>query len=122
MFRLKWNDIDFQRGFIHIRHPNSNARKILEQHPRSDSEYVFPGRDGKQRTDFKKPINRIKERGGLPADFRPLHDLRHVYASMLASSGQVDMYTLQKLLTYKSPLMTLRYAHLRDETLKQASN
>ncbi len=32
------------------------------------------------------------------------------------------MYTLQKLLTHKSPLMTQRYAHLRDETLRQASN
>ena len=40
---------------------------------------------------------------------------------MLASSGQVDMYTLQKLLTHKSPAMTQRYAHLRDEALKQAS-
>jgi hypothetical protein len=25
---------------------------------------------------------------------------------MLASSGEVDMYTLQKLLTHKSPIMT----------------
>lgn len=41
---------------------------------------------------------------------------------MLASSGQVDMYTLQKLLTHKSPLMTQRYAHLRDEALKRASD
>lgn len=32
------------------------------------------------------------------------------------------MYTLQKLLTHKSPLMTQRYAHLRDDTLKRASN
>ena len=41
---------------------------------------------------------------------------------MLASSGQVDMYTIQKLLTHKSPQMTRRYAHLRDETLKRSSN
>ena len=41
---------------------------------------------------------------------------------MLASSGQVDMYTLQKLLTHKSPIMTQRYAHLRDEALKKASD
>jgi site-specific recombinase XerD len=41
---------------------------------------------------------------------------------MLASSGQVDLYTLQKLLTHKSPQMTQRYAHLRDEALKRASN
>jgi integrase len=32
------------------------------------------------------------------------------------------MYTLQKLLTHKDPKMTQRYAHLRDETLKKASN
>jgi len=32
------------------------------------------------------------------------------------------MYTLQKLLTHKSPLMTQRYAHLRDDALKKASN
>ena len=51
-----------------------------------------------------------------------MHGLRHTYASMLASSGKVDMYTLQKLLTHKSPVMTQRYAHLRDDTLKRASN
>ena len=31
------------------------------------------------------------------------------------------MYTLQKLLTHKDPKMTQRYAHLRDDALKQAS-
>ena len=41
---------------------------------------------------------------------------------MLASSGQVDLYTLQKLLTHKSAAMTQRYAHLRDDALRQASN
>jgi integrase len=41
---------------------------------------------------------------------------------MLASSGKVDLYTLQKLLTHKSPAMTQRYAHLRDDALKGASN
>ena len=67
-------------------------------------------------------MNKIKKKARLPKDFRPLHGLRHVYASMLASSGKVDMYTLQKLLTHKSPLMTQRYAHLRDEALKRASD
>lgn len=58
----------------------------------------------------------------MPKDFRALHGLRHVYASMLASSGQVDLYTLQKLLTHKSAAMTQRYAHLRDEALRRASD
>lgn len=72
--------------------------------------------------DINKQVNRIKKRAGLPPDFRALHGLRHVYASMLASSGQVDLYTLQKLLTHKSPQMTQRYAHLRDEALRKASD
>ena len=132
LFRLKWNHIDFEKGFIKVYEPkggknqiiplNSNARTILGKHPHSESDYVFPGRFGEQRDNITKAVNKIKKDAGLPADFRPLHGLRHVFASMLASSGQVDMYTLQKLLTHKSPLMTQRYAHLRDETLKQASN
>jgi integrase len=132
LFKLKWADIDFERGYITIRGPkggkdqtiplNQVARNVLENHPRDESPYVFPGRGGKQRTDIKKPVNRIKARAGLPADFRPLHGLRHVYASMLASSGQVDLYTLQKLLTHKSAGMTQRYAHLRDDALRRASD
>jgi integrase len=132
MFRLKWSDIDFERGFIHIRDPkggpdqkiplNEASRQLFKSHKRTRSPYVFPGRDGKQRTDIKKPVREIKKAAGLPKDFRPLHGLRHVYASMLASSGRVDMYTLQKLLTHKSPQMTQRYAHLRDEALRRAAD
>ncbi len=133
LFRLKWEHVDFQRGFIFIDQPkggksaqiplNDAARALLENHLRiSGSLYVFPGRGGEQRTEIKRVVNRIKREAGLPADFRPLHGLRHTYASMLASSGEVDMYTLQKLLTHKTPLMTQRYAHLRDETLRAASN
>jgi len=29
---------------------------------------------------------------------------------------------IQKLLTHKSPKMTMRYAHLRDDALRKASN
>ncbi|MHC1726874.1 MAG: tyrosine-type recombinase/integrase [Syntrophobacteraceae bacterium] len=146
LFKLKWEDIDFERGFISLRDPkggpdqkiplNEDSRQVLENHPRKifkskgsdsnspkkESPYVFPGRGGRQRTTISKLSNRIKKSAGLPEDFRPLHGLRHAYASMLASSGQVDMYTLQKLLTHKDPKMTQRYAHLRDETLKNASS
>lgn len=132
LFKLRWDDIDFERGFIQIRDPkggpgqeiplNKAAREVLVSHPRSDSPYIFFGRGGKQRTEMRASVNRIRKRAKLPEGFRPFHGLRHVYASMLASSGKVDMYTLQKLLTHKSPQMTQRYAHLRDETLKRASD
>ena len=83
---------------------------------------MFPGRDGRQRVNIAKQVKKIKEAAGLPDDFRPIHGLRHVYASMLASSGEVGMYELQKLLTHKDPKMTQRYAHLRDYALKKAGN
>jgi integrase len=132
LFKLKWDDVDFDKGFIHIIGPkggkdqtiplNQPARNILENHTRTDSPFVFPGREGKQRTEIRRPIDRIRKEAGLPKDFRPLHGLRHTFASILASSGDVDLYTLQKLLTHKTPAMTQRYAHLRDETLRRASD
>lgn len=55
MFRLKWSDIDFYRGFINIRDPkggrdekiplNDAARGLLENLEKS-SEFVFPGLRG----------------------------------------------------------------------------
>jgi integrase len=129
IFRLRWSDLDFERGFIRLRNPKGGRDQTIPMNPRArdlfesmpvESEFVFPGRGGKQRTTANAVVNRIKQAAGLPEDFRALHGLRHVYASMLASSGKVDMYTLQKLLTHKSSAMTQRYAHLRDETLQRA--
>lgn len=130
MFSLKWNDVDFERGFIHIRDPkggqdariplNAEAREVLESLPRT-SEFIFPGRGGRKLADISRAVNAIKKRAGLPADFRPLHGLRHYFASALASCDEVDMYVIQKLLTHKSPIMSQRYSHLRDEVLKRAS-
>jgi len=132
LLKLRWVDIDFERGFIKIRDPkggmdqtiplNDAARGVLKSLPRTGADFVFPRKGGGQRTDINHQIKAIKERAGLPKDFRALHGLRHHYASMLASSGKVDMYVLQKLLTHKSPTMTQRYAHLRDEALRKASN
>ena len=130
LFKLKWEDVDFDRGFIRIVGPkggmdqtiplNAAARRVLEAHTRT-SEYIFPGEEGGQRVTIQAALRRIRKAAGLPPTFRPLHGLRHAFASRLASSGQVDMYTLQKLLTHKSPVMTQRYAHLRDESLRRAS-
>jgi integrase len=131
LFKLKWADIDETNGFIKITDPkggidqkiplNDAARDLLKEYPSTGSPYVFPGRNGGQRVDIHHQVNRIRDDAGLPKDFRALHGLRHVYASMLISSGKVDLYTLQRLLTHKSPSMTMRYAHLRDQALQDAS-
>ena len=139
LFNLQWSHIDWEHGFINIvgnddglgaksgrneRIPmNELARCLLlniEKHPVSP--YVFPGRTGDRLVDIRREAEALKKKAGLPDDFRPFHGLRHVYASLLASSGQVTMYELQKLMTHKSPAMTQRYAHLRDEALRKASD
>lgn len=130
ILRLQWSDIDFQRGFIRLRDTkggrdqeiplNDSARGLLENLPQ-ENKYVFFGRDG-QRKRIVEQLAKIRDKAGLPKDFRPLHGLRHVFASGLASSGKVDLYVLQRLLTHKDSKMTQRYAHLRDAALKNASN
>ncbi len=136
IFNLKWDDLNFETGFICIRGENGQgpkggkdqkipmndmARGVLESIVRTKSPYVFPGQNGGKRVTLGQAGKRIREAAGLPKDFRPMHGLRHTYASMLASSGKVDMYVLQKLMTHKSPSMTQRYAHLRDEALKNGA-
>lgn len=49
-----------------------------------------------------------------------MHGQRHHYASTLAESG-VDLFTISKLLNHAKPEMSARYAHLRDESLRNAA-
>jgi len=124
LFALKWDDVDFFEKFITVKsgkgdyYPkiplNEMAEKVLSNHAKNKkfSDFVFPGRDGKKRTECKRPLIRIRKKAELPDDFRILQGLRHVYASKQATSGRVDLKSLQLLLTHKSPLMTKRYAHM----------
>ena len=103
---------------------NESTREAFESlNPKQGNALVFPNKEGKlrDRTSFSKPLKRILDKAGIPKDFRPIHGLRHTFASDLASSGEVDLYNLQKLMGHESPKMTQRYAHLRDETLKKAA-
>ena len=133
IFKLKWTDIDFHRRFITIRDPkgkkkqkiplNANTRSVIEAIPDNDTEFLFPAKSSTGHVmNLDKQLRAIKEEAGLPKDFRPMHGLRHLFATTLANSGKVDMFTLQKLLTHKSPEMTQRYAHMRDEALRRASD
>lgn len=137
LFGLKWAHIDLEHGFINIvgekqegaksnrdeRIPlSAPVRELLAEVGDNGSEYVFPGKDGRSRMiDMNKQVNAIKAAAGLPKDFRPLHGLRHTFASVAVSNG-VPLSHVQKLLTHKDPTLTQRYAHLEDEALKNAAN
>ena len=132
IWKLTWDDIDFDRGFIRLRNPkggkdatiplSDGARKVFLEQPRTTSPYVFPGRNGGQRTENGEAPGQIREAAGLPKKFRPMQGLRHSFASLILETGKIDLYHIQKLLTHKSAAMTQRYAHLRDEALRRGSD
>ena len=135
IFSLQWENVDLNNGLIHLRNTkggkdetipiSDEAQKILRKAKRilpiRNCVYVFPNRTGKRRTSFGNTWTRIKKSANTPSRFR-FHGLRHTFASYLASSGKVSQYTLQKLLTHKTPQMTQRYVHLFDETLREGAN
>ena len=128
LFRLKLSDINDdhillrdQKGGKDTWIPlNAAAHQILKEIPETGSEFVFPGRNAKQRDNASKALRTIKKKAGLPDDFRILHGCRHVFASTGVSNG-IDLYTMQHMLTHKSPAMTQRYAHLANDHLMRAS-
>jgi integrase len=131
ILKLAWADINFERGIITIRNPKSGidktipmndmARDAFNKCVRYQSDFVFPGRGGGHRKDVHKATKRIMRSAGVQDDFRPMHGLRHFFATNLICNG-VDLAVLQKLMTHSSPQMTLRYAKIRDKVLADASN
>jgi integrase len=82
-----------------------------------DSSYVFPGRLGGHRLDIKDAWHLICKAAKITGC--RVHDLRHTYASNLASSGY-GLHTIGKLLGHTTANTTHRYAHLTDASLREA--
>lgn len=86
----------------------------------NDSPYLFPGKSGnKPIEDIKRFWNRIRKEAGLGDEIR-IHDLRHTYASHLVSSG-LSLPIVGQLLGHTQASTTQRYAHLANESLRQAT-
>ena len=135
LLRLQWRDVDLDFGFCELRDTKSGkthrvpineaARQIFKKIPRTANPFVFAGRTDDNghhhpRQNFQKGANRISKAAQLPEGFRPFHGLRHHFATTLANAG-TPLYTLQRLLTHSTPAMTQRYAHLTDNSLREAS-
>jgi integrase len=124
---MEWTDVDMDRGFVTFRHTkngkvqtvpvNSKAMDVLRSCPRI-SDLVFPCSTGRHLYLWRQ-WDRIRARAGLTG--LRCHDLRHAFASTLASSGRVDIYTLQRLLGHSQITMTQRYAHLMPGALRDAA-
>lgn len=128
LFKLTWDNVDFERGMVTLVAPkggktttlplNRQGIEVLRSLP-VNSTFVFPGENGKQRTDFKGPWKKIRKAAGLPDDFR-FHGLRHHYASTLVSNG-VDLGIVRELLTHKHVGTTERYVHFAPDAVRDAA-
>jgi integrase len=126
----KWSELDLKAGTwtkpgattkqrTEHRVPlSAPARQMLAGIERA-SEYVFPGRDGAgHKVDLKRAWPKLCRAAKLKGV--RVHDLRHTYASLLASHG-VSLHTVGALLGHTQPSTTARYAHLYDDPLRQAT-
>jgi integrase len=125
----KWADVNLKAGIWTKPHthtkqksehriPLSAPARILLRDIERSSEYVFPGRSGGHRIKVEDAWQRIRRAAGITGI--RIHDLRHSYASHLASAG-VGLHTIGALLGHSQPATTARYAHLMDDPLRQAT-
>ena len=128
VLNLKWSDLDENNhlwklnenksGKPRIIQLNSQAQQIIRRMSRKYL-YVFANpKTGLPFNDIRKTFQKILEVAQIE-NFR-IHDLRHNFASMAVNNG-CDIYVVQHLLGHASPTTTQRYAHLRQDTLRNAS-
>jgi integrase len=130
----RWDQLDLEAGVWtkpgattkqkteHIVPLSAPARQLLSELFAAKSRgdlFVFPGRGGVgHRVDLKKPWPAICKAAGIKG--LRVHDLRHSYASFLASGGQ-SLQVIGALLGHTQPATTARYTHLFDDPLRAAT-
>jgi integrase len=127
---LTWDAVDFERGYLRLpdtktgksnRPLSKSAVAVLEALPRIEGNpYVLPGAKA---GDHLKKIKRLWHavRHAARLDDVRLHDIRHSFASVPASSGE-SLLILRTLLGHKRVATTERYAHLGDDPVRHAAD
>ena len=118
ILNLKWNNIDFEQGFIELLEtksgksrqiPISKTLLVTLRAMRNDNEYVFINpQTQKPYTTVQKAFSSILKKAKIE-NFR-FHDLRHTVATRLATKG-IELTVVQEILGHSKITTTQRYAH-----------
>lgn len=129
----RWEDIDLRAGIWtkpgattkqkteHTVPLSAPARQLLADLRKTaddGAEYVFPGRLGAHRVEIKYDWAALCKAAEIKN--ARIHDLRHTYASVLASAGK-SLPVIGALLGHSQPTTTARYSHLFDDPLREAT-
>jgi integrase len=129
----KWSQINRESRTWKIPALNSKSKKVRSV-PLNDSalaiisqldteaefEYLFVNRvTGNPYTNIHKAWGKIREQAGMR--MIRIHDLRHIYSSLLVNSGRT-LYEVQQILGHSTSKVTERYSHLSSATLQAAAN
>ena len=128
---LTWDAVDLPREIVTFRQQKTRRLKtvpisndfsaVLKALPRSvGAASVFKRPDGKPfySMELQRAFALAKKLSGIRPTLR-LHDLRHTFASWLATRG-TPLRTIQELLGHADVRMTIRYAHLAPAHLRAA--
>jgi len=134
LFKLLWNDIDFEEKILTVRPSAEKSGKLIripmnptltktlqtwrDQTGGDENGLVFPSpKTGAIIDNCKRAWASVLK----AADIKNLrwHDMRHDFASQLVMKG-VDLNTVRELLGHSDLKMTLRYAHLAPQVKRAA--
>lgn len=107
-----------QRREHRVPYSKAVADILQRRRDETDGTYIFPGKLGAPLADVRRTWTAVCGTAGL-RHIR-IHDLRHTFASLLASSGQ-SLLVVGELLGHSSPQTTKRYANLYDDSRRLAA-
>ena len=127
LINLKRNDLDWERGMIHIRHGKGNKDRMVPFPTKMQNtlriylnrfqpkEYIFMGQNGGQysQSSVRNILKRSCNYAGIKRPVKT-HTLRHSYATHMMEKG-VNLRYIQELLGHKNPKTTMIYTHVAND-------